>query len=488
MKTKDEIKKQDVGGSKFPNLHGHTKIILTNVKTGEIEEIEKDNLVTGAVATLLAQNNFGAKNYKELLPIKDLFGGVLCFEQELDEDATLVPAENENSLIAHAGQTSHSSVSTTRGNPNGVLSELIQDNKGFKFVWDFSTSQGNGTISALSLTHKWLGDYGLKPVEVIAGETLLLDNSNKAKEFRYGYDYPTFNECYTCLLSANRKLHAYLPSTSGNTKIIITEVDLNPNSYGITEDLAGVIDDKGTPILPAKAVHEITLTTTFLARYSAVCIDDTSGIIYVLTLGTSAGHTITINAINTRDWSVSAQTITESSMDLTFFDDHTNIARCINRIIVSDGYLYVPNSTKRSFYRVNLTNTADITLLESTLTEDINLDLLGMTEISEGLIYGANFIINGSKVYPHAFVESNLRSIWGTSPYQYPRACVRFVRFGEGWYSWAFLNNTDYPLGWYLGSGFPLGYLGTIQNLPQSVTKTNEKTMQIQYSITLDEE
>ena len=30
-------------------------------------------------------------------------------------------------------------------------------NNGYKFVWDFSTSQGNGTISALALTHKYGG-------------------------------------------------------------------------------------------------------------------------------------------------------------------------------------------------------------------------------------------------------------------------------------------------------------------------------------------
>ena len=42
--------------------------------------------------------------------------------------------------------------------------------KGYKFVWDFATSQANGTISAVALTHKW-GGIGYM------GDTY--DNTNK---------------------------------------------------------------------------------------------------------------------------------------------------------------------------------------------------------------------------------------------------------------------------------------------------------------------
>ena len=478
-----------MGGQELPKLHGHTKIILRDVKTGEEEVVEKDNLVTGMVAALLAQNNFGAKNYEDLTPIKDLFGGVLCFEDPLSNDALLVPSDSDNELIAHAGQTSHSSVSTTRGNPNGVLSELIQSNKGFKFVWDFSTSQGNGTISALSLTHKWLGDYGMKPVEAITGETLLLDNSNKQRLFKQGEDYPTFDNCYTCLLSKTLGLHAYLSDSSSNTTLVVKEVDINPNTMGITEMIGGDIDNKGNIIAPVTATHTITLTTTFRARNSAVTIDETNGIIYVITLGTSAGHTITINAIDVSDWSVTSQTITEGTMDLGYFNDYQtgSEAWVINKVIVSGGYLYVPDVTNRTFYKVNLTNTSDITLLTSSLTENLNLKTCGMTEITEGLIIGANFIINGSNVYPHAFALANLKSAYGDGTYTLNRIALRFLKFGSGYYEWAFMNNTDYDLGWYLCSGFPLGYLGTIQNLDSAVTKTSDKTMQIQYSLTIAE-
>ena len=173
MNIKDQTKKERFGGQTLPKLHGHTKIILTDVKTGKEEVVEKDNLVTDAVSNLFAQNVFGAKDYNAMTPLRDMFGGVMCFEDVLDVNDVLVPDDGSNALIAHAGQTSHSSASTTRGNPNGVLSGEIQNGKGYKFVWDFSTSQGNGTISSLSLVHKWLGDIGTKPVAAVTGETLL---------------------------------------------------------------------------------------------------------------------------------------------------------------------------------------------------------------------------------------------------------------------------------------------------------------------------
>ena len=482
MKTRDKIQTQNIGGISLPKLHGHTKIILTDVKTGEKEVVEKDNLVTGAVAQLFAQNVFGAKNYDEMTPLRDMFGGVMCFEDVLDVSDTLVANDDSNALIAHAGQTSHSSASTTRGNPNGVLSEEIAGGKGYKFVWDFSTSQGNGTISSLSLTHKWLGDIGLKPVAAVTGETLLFDNSNKTKIFQDGGTYPTFDQAYHCLLSVDFEnstgLHAYLADESANTTLVITEIEASFLKQGVNESLGEckVLD-----------THTITLTRAYRARNSAVCADLDNNKIYVINLGTSAGHTINIDVIDTTTWTATAQTITEASMDLGFFNNYTEAtAGVINKVIVSNGYLYVPNDTYRSFYKVNLSNAADITLLTSTLTEDINLHMCGMTEVSEGLIYGANFIINGGNVYPSQFVEANLKSATSSRQWQYRKPVIRFLRVGE-WFEWVYENDSDYGAKYYLASGFALGYLGTIQNLDNAVTKTNDKTMQIQYSLTIAE-
>lgn len=484
MNIKDQTKKERFGGQTLPKLHGHTKIILTDVKTGKEEVIEKDNLVTGAVALLFADDVYGAKNYKALSPLKDMYGGVLCFEDELNTNAVIIPAEADNVLTAHAGQTSHSSASTTRGNPNGVLSQEIQDGKGYRYVWDFSTSQGNGQISSLSLVHKWLGDIATKPVAAITDETLLFDNSNKTKEFASGGDYPTFDQAYTCLLDVdfehNTGLHVYLADSSGNTTLVVNEISGHFLNKGINDELG---ECKVT------ATHSVTLTRAYRARNSAVCYNKTAGKIYVVSAGTSAGHTLYVDAVDTTSWTATNTTITESSMNLGFFNDYGgNPSACaVNKVIVSDGYIYIPDSTKRTFYKINLTNTADITLLTSTLSEDIVLEMGGMVEISEGLIYGWNFIINGNNVYPSQFSANNLASATSTRGWSYRHPVVRFLRSGAHWYEWVYELDSDYGAKFYLSSGFPLCYLGTIQNLGTPVTKTSDKTMQIQYSLTIVE-
>lgn len=84
-------------------LKGTTRIELTDVKTGEVEVIEKHNLVTNAVSDILSCNPFGMRfrgysnsntgeigsNFQtSLLPVvPNLIGGILLYEKELASDA-----------------------------------------------------------------------------------------------------------------------------------------------------------------------------------------------------------------------------------------------------------------------------------------------------------------------------------------------------------------------------------------------------------------
>ena len=44
-------------------LHGHTKIELTDVNTGEVEIYEDDNMVTNALNSFFWQKGFFVNNY-----------------------------------------------------------------------------------------------------------------------------------------------------------------------------------------------------------------------------------------------------------------------------------------------------------------------------------------------------------------------------------------------------------------------------------------
>lgn len=490
MKAKDKIKAQKYGNASLPTLHGHVKITLTDVKTGETEVREADNTVTWALEDLYSVNNFGAKDYAQLSPMRDMLGGVICFEDEFESTQGIMVSDDVNKMIAHAGQTAHSTINPYRGNPNALSGE-IQDGKGYRYIWDFAPNQGLGTISTVCLTHRDMGDIGLKPTEALTGKGLFMDNTNKTRTYLTANSPDTtYDKILHCALEVfngedpNTGIHAYLSDTSGNNKLILTEFECDFSSQGINRTVGDCTVTNTT---------EVTLTREFRARNSAVTTD-VEGNIYVITAGTSAGHTLYVNKISAEDYTdVTAITITEQSMNLGYksaaYDDDTNynIASCIHWVCISDGYVYWPDSTNKNFYKINLTNTADIVLLTSNLTDNIDLVHLGMFEVNEGLIFGANFIINNNVVYPTYWGQDKVKSVTQQESGYTAKYLLRFLPSETGCYEWAYTYNTYYDFRFRLCSGFSLGYLATNFTLGTPVTKTSDKTMQIIYSITLDE-
>lgn len=138
-------------------LHGHTKIELKNEKTGKLDVIEHDNMITNGLNNILATatSMFSTEDLNsQYFPLNNKgMGGLLLFQNTLDESAdnTLIPSEETNPLIGYASNDVNSGTDTKRGSRN--LTESIKLDNGYKFVWDFTTSQANGQISALALTH-----------------------------------------------------------------------------------------------------------------------------------------------------------------------------------------------------------------------------------------------------------------------------------------------------------------------------------------------
>jgi len=179
MKSYQRIKKNKIG-SMCPKIHGHTKIVFTDKFGRETVKLDKDNLVTNAIQKIFESNYFGAIDYSQLMPaIKKVVGGVVLFESALDTDASniWIPTSFNNKIIGHAGQTVPSSLADdiTRGIPNTAASVALSN--GYKLVWNFPETQGNGDISAVGLCHSDFGDYALKneafkPIEMISNNSI----------------------------------------------------------------------------------------------------------------------------------------------------------------------------------------------------------------------------------------------------------------------------------------------------------------------------
>ena len=153
-------------------LHGHTRIELTDVNTGAVEVVEKDNLITNAVADIF--NGYGGSLNKAMLlwrgdqgytgAPKDLvsmfYGGLLLYDTALgaDPDTLFAPAEAAVTGTAMVNVV-NTTTNTTRGSANLTETRLDPANGVVTYVYEFATNQGNGVIRSVCLSHPMAAKY-----------------------------------------------------------------------------------------------------------------------------------------------------------------------------------------------------------------------------------------------------------------------------------------------------------------------------------------
>ena len=162
---KDKARKIDLKINPFKNLKGHTRIELTDVRTGEKKVIEHDNnFQPGVLANYLrglgAFNNspFDNDTWAGYAEWRNLVGGIMLFTDSIDDSQDEVEyMPDGNVMIANASYgVTNSGVPSELGSWNEAESVIANDS--VTLVFDWNTSQGNGTISAVCLTSE-LGGY-----------------------------------------------------------------------------------------------------------------------------------------------------------------------------------------------------------------------------------------------------------------------------------------------------------------------------------------
>lgn len=471
MKQNEKIKAQEI--EKYPpKLKGHATVQLFE-DGHEVKRVEEDNLVTDAVATIFASQFFGNGDLRVLTPTRILFGGIYAFQNSLEESATNVrpPAQNVNPLVAHAGQESHSTTSPYRGNPNAIESGPIQDGKGYKFVWDWSTSQGNGTISALALTMSRFGNTGFISSDVnqsplmfsAVGATINGPTGFRGSGTAYKREH------------AMQVPRTYDPETGEGIAIYPTSTTLE--FIKVRANTTKFFLNDAVVTFAEKNSQVVNLTSSKSARYSALVEDEANYYyIYIANNGTSS---IAMDKISKSDYTVTSQNFSISGGAVARFDFDRNLsAVCTGHpYVICDGkYLYLP-STDCTFYRVELANTTNVTKLNGNLTAWKTIALMssltGACVINEGLIAGYYFIINGDDV-----TETN-PFMGATYPYVIREFAVanRYPALVEQ----GIAQSDSVSIA--RGPGI-LPYLATINNLTSAVTKTPSQTMKITYTLT----
>lgn len=157
-------------------IKGKSVIELYNPNTRIKQRYEDENIVTNAFKYIFSQNICAGANQTfmdKFLPLyKKGIGGIILFDSQIEENPNIVVAPNTVGCTGYASTDAYSGRDLSRGGMNTNETELIDN--GMKFVWDFATSQANGDIACVSLTHEKGGKVGYGSNTYPSGDGILL--------------------------------------------------------------------------------------------------------------------------------------------------------------------------------------------------------------------------------------------------------------------------------------------------------------------------
>lgn len=455
-------------------------IELTDVNTEEVETIVEENMVTNAVNNLFGINPMAVlysvtDRYdsaflweSNLLPIcPNMIGGILLFPNPITENADNIYLSSANLPVAYASNDVNATINTRRGSLN--LTESMALSNGYKFVWEFTPSQGNGTIAAVGLTSKQGGAnaYGSEADDTSAYFQIrkaqlpnTIESDLQDKLFRI-VELDFENGLLYCI--------GFVDST-----VIIWKFRIPVFDIGLNERL-----------------NETTLTLldTTVLRPSTFCfqgsytpcgdfLDGRDGYWYgFANSGNSTGNaTVLWIKIKKSDLSFTEGSWTLSNVTIPAVGSYkfgSGSPQRITRDIIRNGYLYVPANDNTGIYKINLANSTDVTLISFGFTS-IMRPLGGYTSCENylaligDLIIGYDFQIDVNDNVIRTVGAIKFENM-GTPLFQYKH----FIFYWGANYSYRY--RYAYML---------MPYLATINNLSQAVVKNADKTMRITYTLT----
>lgn len=451
---------------------------LTDVNTGEVETVAEENLVTNAVNHIFGLNPLGVfyeigesidgiKWQSGLLPIcPNAIGGILLFSKALEENADNIYSLSDNLPVAYASNNVNSTANVARGSMNLTESKALDN--GYKFVWEFTPSQGNGTIAAAALTS---AQGGANAYGSLAGDssTFLQIKSLNIGNLAMAKQLVLFET-----VEVDFEKDTLYSITFQDTGMRIRKVRLPIFSVGLNEKM----DDSTFTVVDDQVIQ--TAVFRFLGDYTLYgeFLDGGDGYWYGFSNeGNSSGSaTVLWVKIKKEDYSMTEGEWTLSNAKLTDVgsrDETSSFPERVVKCCVRKGYLYVAAYNKKGIYKINLSNASDVTLIEfgftskwkplcETGTCEVYMTLVG------DLIIGGDFQITIEDKVIHTQGSFRLNDA-ATPLFQYKNFLL----------GWGGSYGSEYRTMYLLTP-----YLATINNLSSAVVKTVDKTMKITYTLT----
>ena len=428
--------------SKDSCLMGVAEIELRDALTGKVKERQKKkNMLTNALDSMyngcpyaldsIMCNGVDASVITKQTPIINYgLGGIILFPSSLGTDADMLyPDFVSNYPTGYASVESYTQDDSKQGVYDAVSSGEITG--GYKHVYTWGSSSGNGTVSAIALSHrnayKYFNDINTAILrhEPYGSKTISVSSING----------------YMNVIGANSR-GIYLNNGQGSygsfptgAKIwrwnkAVTAMDLLFDSYSNPTGL--------DPIWQYPA-------------YGFFCVEE-DYIYFVHVTARGSTSTIDFYTIDLADNSSSKQTLSISA-DLLVNGDYQS-----DTFAKRGNYIYLFKNDISAIYKINITNVADVT--EIALPSGIsNPKQYGMSVV-KGVIFGHGFIIGNDDI---------VRVSTGFNAKIFDSIGV-----------WSIVNHN--ASNW-VCSGLIAPYCATHANLDTAVTKTNDKQMVINYSI-----
>ena len=321
-------------------------------------------------------------------------------------------------------------------------------------MWEFTPSQGNGTIAAVALTSAQGGQNGYGSL-VGDGSAFLQIKKLDIGDLGKARQVVLFEAAE---MDFERDLLYSI--TFEDSSVRVRKVRVPVYSIGLNERL----DDSTYTVLEDHAVP--VQTFLFLGSYTKYgeFLDGQDGYWYGFSNeGNSSGNArvLWVRVSNAKLMAVGERDMTGSYPERK--------CRCCMR----GGYLYVPAYDKKGIYKINVANTADVSLIVFGFTSkmkplcesgtcELFLTLVG------DLIVGGDFQVTVSDAVIHTQGSARLGSA-ATPLFQYKQFLV----------GWGGSYGNEYRHMYLLTP-----YLATVNNLSSAVVKDANKTMKITYTLT----
>lgn len=488
---------------------GNTKIELTNVRTGKKEVYEKHNMLTGHLSNILSINPFGTVNAFSLLPLVGrVLGGVALFPETKTEDIN-------NSILfddftAYAQLNTNGTTDVNRGSFNMIESGPINSGgkDGYRFIWDWGTSQGNGTYNCIALTHPYIdkdrtlfnptSNYGtnvlFNPSVLVSG----VDN-NATELFKYAqlYDKET-GMFYALTPQPNSGTVTIHKGRRPMGKVLLGEspfdAKLTNGNYGtpptLTDGITNVIYDydKKTITLSKSIFSSSYLNSCSLRKEGGVPY------VYLFSVSVSVSTNFYLTKINMDTYEFEEKTLTCSGAS---FKAYTGgyIPKGDRLPFIGD-YIYLPKKdattsySREEIYKVNINNTSDIITIAvpQEIQNSDAKDCFAGSGSYPGYImqndYGYWWIFKRNsatnQLYTIGICNDKMALMKSAPMYANYSIPDNAFNVDNTWLTNTHLENTSV----YFWPELMNYYMLSINNLASPVTKTSEQLMKITYTLT----